>query len=76
MSTLWSGKDSFPTDKIIDKTKVILMDRYKCKICGYIYDPEVGDERSGIKAGTPFEDLPDDWRCPSCGAPKRSFVKI
>ena len=52
------------------------MDRYKCKICGYIYDPEVGDERSGIKAGTPFEDLPDDWRCPSCGAPKRSFVKI
>jgi rubredoxin len=61
---------------VVKPKKVNLMDRYKCKICGYIYDPEVGDKRSGIKPGTPFEELPDDWICPSCGAPKRSFVKI
>jgi rubredoxin len=50
--------------------------RYKCKVCGYIYDPEVGEPRSGIEAGTSFEDLPNNWKCPSCGAPKRMFVAL
>ncbi len=49
--------------------------RYRCTICGYIYDPEKGDPDSGIKPGTPFEELPDDWGCPVCGADKSSFIK-
>lgn len=40
------------------------MDRYLCVICGYVYDPAVGDAESGIEPGTPFEDLPEDWVCP------------
>ncbi len=47
--------------------------RYKCLICGYIYDPEKGDPDSGIKPGTPFEDLPPTWVCPVCGAAKDQF---
>jgi len=50
--------------------------KYKCSICGWVYDPEIGDKESGIAAGTPFEALPDDWKCPVCGAPKSDFEKI
>ena len=46
---------------------------YICDICGYIYDPEIGDESSGIAPVTLFESLPDDWVCPDCGAPKEDF---
>ncbi|MGQ9706806.1 MAG: rubredoxin [bacterium] len=53
----------------------IKMDRYICNICGYIYDPEVGDTDSGIKPGTSFDDLPNDWVCPICGAGKDQFEK-
>jgi flavin reductase (DIM6/NTAB) family NADH-FMN oxidoreductase RutF/rubredoxin len=49
--------------------------KYKCKICGYIYDPAKGDPDGGIKPGTPFEDLPDTWTCPICNAPKSEFEK-
>jgi rubredoxin len=45
--------------------------KYKCKLCGYIYDPYVGELRSKIEAGTEFEDLPQSWKCPSCGAAKK-----
>jgi len=48
--------------------------RYRCKVCGYIYEPEKGDPDSGIKPVTPFEELPDDWTCPICGAGKEDFV--
>jgi flavin reductase (DIM6/NTAB) family NADH-FMN oxidoreductase RutF len=51
------------------------MGRYVCKVCGYIYDPEKGDPDSGIDPGTPFEQLPDDWVCPVCGADKSQFEK-
>ncbi len=51
------------------------MDKYVCTICGYVYDPANGDPDSGIKAGTAFEDLPDDWTCPICGATKDQFEK-
>ncbi|OYD14929.1 High molecular weight rubredoxin [candidate division WOR-3 bacterium JGI_Cruoil_03_44_89] len=51
------------------------MAKYKCTVCGYIYDPEKGDPDSGIKPGTPFEDLPEDWVCPVCGAEKSAFEK-
>jgi len=51
------------------------MDRYVCKLCGYVYDPKEGDLDSGIKPGTKFEDIPADWVCPVCGAGKGDFEK-
>jgi len=50
--------------------------KYKCDVCGYIYDPEKGYLDGGIAPGTPFEDIPDDWVCPVCGADKSQFSKI
>ncbi len=52
------------------------MEKYICDVCGYVYDPEVGDPSSGVKPGTSFTDLPDDWVCPECGAQKESFSKV
>lgn len=52
------------------------MSRYKCTICGYVYDPAIGDEDNGIAAGTAFEDLPEDWVCPECGAEQDQFEAI
>jgi rubredoxin len=51
------------------------MEKWKCAVCGYVYDPEVGDPDNGIPAGTSFESLPDDWVCPICGATKDQFEK-
>ncbi|MFZ2330951.1 MAG: rubredoxin [Atribacterota bacterium] len=51
------------------------MERYICTVCGYIYDPEKGDPDSGIEPGISFDDLPDDWVCPLCGAGKDEFEK-
>lgn len=53
-----------------------LMKKYKCKVCGYIYDPEVGDPDSGVAAGTAFEDIPEDWVCPLCGVGKEDFEEM
>jgi flavin reductase (DIM6/NTAB) family NADH-FMN oxidoreductase RutF/rubredoxin len=50
--------------------------KYKCSVCGYIYDPEKGDPESDTPPGTAFEDLPEDWTCPVCGAAKDEFEKI
>lgn len=52
------------------------MSKYRCTICGYIYDPETGDPDSGVARGTLFEDIPDSWVCPVCGAPKDMFEQI
>ncbi len=52
------------------------MAKYKCSVCGYIYDPERGDPDGGIKPGTAFQDIPDDWVCPVCGASKDKFEKV
>ena len=51
------------------------MDKYVCTICGYVYDPEQGDPDNGIDPGTKFEDVPDDWTCPICGAGKSDSEK-
>ncbi len=51
------------------------MDRYVCTICGYVYDPEQGDPDNGVEPGTKWEDVPDDWECPVCGASKEDFEK-
>jgi len=51
------------------------MDKYICTMCGYIYDPAIGDEDGGIPPDTAFENLPEDWTCPLCGADKSAFDK-
>lgn len=51
------------------------MAKYVCSVCGYVYDPAVGDPDNGVKPGTPFEKLPADWVCPVCGAAKDQFEK-
>ncbi len=52
------------------------MTKWMCSVCGYVYDPDEGDPEGGIVVGTPFEDLPEDWVCPVCGAEKAAFNKI
>ena len=49
------------------------MQKYECSICGYIYDSSIGDPDNGIPVGTDFLDIPDEWVCPICGAPKTDF---
>ncbi len=51
------------------------MDKYVCTVCGYVYDPEQGDPDNGVNPGTKWEDVPDDWECPVCGASKDDFEK-
>jgi rubredoxin len=51
------------------------MEKWKCKVCGYVYDPENGDPDGDIPPGTPFKKLSDTWVCPMCGAPKDMFEK-
>lgn len=52
------------------------MEQYKCDVCGWVYDPAVGDPDNGIAPGTSFEDLPDDFECPLCGVQKDEFSKL
>jgi rubredoxin len=51
------------------------MEKYKCSVCGYVYDPEHGDPDNGVAAGTAFDQIPDEWVCPICGAGKDMFEK-
>ena len=53
-----------------------IMKKYVCDVCGYIYDPAVGDPDAGIEPGTAFEDLPEDWVCPLCGVGKDDFSPV
>ncbi|WP_438041398.1 rubredoxin [Sorangium sp. So ce128] len=52
------------------------MKKYRCLVCGFVYDPAVGDPDTGVAPGTSFEDLPDSWMCPECGATKADFEPI
>jgi rubredoxin len=52
------------------------MKKYVCDVCGYIYDPALGDEDNNVKPGTAFESLPDSWVCPLCGAGKDAFSLV
>lgn len=52
------------------------MKKYICIVCGYIYDPEIGDEESSIEPGIDFNDLPDDWACPLCFVTKEDFEEL
>ncbi len=52
------------------------MKQYECVLCGYVYDPAEGDPKHGVPAGTAWEDVPEDWVCPLCGAGKEEFVEV
>jgi rubredoxin len=52
------------------------MNKWECSVCGYVYDPTVGDTDHEIAPGTAFEDLPDSWFCPNCGVGKEFFNKV
>jgi rubredoxin len=56
------------------KVSVFKLKRYKCRLCGYIYSPLRGEPHNGIPAGTPFEDLPEDYVCPVCGYEGRGKI--
>ncbi len=58
------------------KVEAMKAPKYKCTVCGYIYDPELGDPDGGIKPGASFEELPEDWTCPVCGAAKSEFERM
>jgi rubredoxin len=49
------------------------MGKYVCDVCGYVYDPAAGDPGSGVKPGTPFDQLPENWVCPVCGVGREAF---
>ena len=51
------------------------MDPYRCTVCGYVFDPEKGDPENSVQSKTRFEDVPGEWVCPVCGAPKDLFEK-
>ena len=57
------------------KSGALEVTKYKCNVCGWVYDPELGDPDGHIPPGTPFEKLPDNWQCPMCGAAKADFEK-
>ena len=55
------------------KERIIIMQKYVCDLCGYVYDPAEGDPDNGIAPATPFTEIPDDWTCPICGVGKDMF---
>jgi rubredoxin len=52
------------------------MGKYKCLVCGWIYDPAIGAPDGGIQPGTPFDSIPNTWDCPLCGVTEDQFEKI
>lgn len=66
---------TFIKEEMPGAKKEVPMQKYRCVVCNYIYDPAAGDPDGGIKPGTPFEQIPDSWVCPICGADKTQFVK-
>ena len=52
------------------------MEKWKCLVCGYVYDPALGDPDNGVVPGTAWADVPDEWVCPDCGAGKDDFEKM
>ncbi len=59
-----------------ESIKIRYHEKYRCTVCGYIYDPEAGDPENGIAPGTSFDDLPEGWICPVCGEGKWAFEPV
>jgi rubredoxin len=66
---------TYPNNYICNKEEIKAMNSYTCTVCGWVYDPKIGDPEGGIAPGTPFEKIPDNWTCPVCGAGKDQFEK-
>lgn len=66
------GGDTAPSPNHTERSEA-QMQKYVCDVCGYVYDPAEGDPDNGVPPGTAFEDIPDDWVCPVCGASKEEF---
>lgn len=62
-------------DNFANKKERLVMEKWLCVVCGYVYDEEIGDPDSGIAPGTKFADIPEDWVCPLCGVSKDQFEK-
>ena len=73
ISACYNGRKGFGITEEAKKRRESRMKKYVCTVCGYVYDPEIGDPDSGIAAGTAFEDIPDGWVCPVCGVGKEMF---
>jgi flavin reductase (DIM6/NTAB) family NADH-FMN oxidoreductase RutF/rubredoxin len=79
LSTTKEEKDTHHVTSIADVEVPYLLQgipKYECLVCGWIYDPALGDPDGGIAPGTKFEDIPEDWECPVCGAKKSDFEEI
>jgi rubredoxin len=50
--------------------------KFICNVCGHVYDEALGDEAAGLKAGTRWDDIPENWTCPDCGATKADFTLV
>lgn len=64
------------TNRINNQLNFDTMKKFRCIPCGWEYDPAIGDPENGIDAGTAFENLPEDWACPLCGAGKDEFEEM
>jgi rubredoxin/flavin reductase (DIM6/NTAB) family NADH-FMN oxidoreductase RutF len=69
------NKKNAEKEIIVPEIKVVHPE-FLCTVCGYVYEPSMGDPACNIKPGTPFEDLPEDWTCPVCGVTKDMFEKV
>ena len=52
------------------------MEKFRCEVCNYVYDPAEGDPDNGVQPGTAFADIPEDWVCPTCGVGKDQFTEL
>lgn len=68
--------ESAPVSQYEEETEESEVEKYRCQICGYIYNLVKGDPDNGIEPGTEFVELPKNWICPVCGAAKNKFTKI
>ncbi len=57
-------------------SEAAVLDKYRCSVCGYVYDPQLGDPDNKVPPGTPFANVPTGWTCPMCGASKEEFEKV
>lgn len=71
-----SQAPDLPSSESLPPVAPAPLDRYECKSCGYVYEPSRGDEARQIPPGTPFEDLPEAWRCPVCRVKKSQFNNV
>ena len=76
LMALWAATNDENILNLKFSREVRMMERWKCTVCGYIYDEEKGDQENNVPSGTRFADLPENWICPLCGATRDMFEKV